>query len=122
MTLEYAPQDALLSSLHFNNIIPSREAHGGTWYLDGTAGSAILAGSELTLSSAARPGQRRTFRLRGSWFPDAFGASMGAFLTALAERRRPPTSGEDNLRTIRIAMAAVRSARDGRTVDPAAVQ
>ncbi len=117
MALEYAPEAELLSTLHFNNIIPSHDAHAGQWYLDGTAGSAILAGNELTLCSAARRGERRTWRLRGSWFPDAFGASMGAFLSALAEGRRPPTAGEDNLHTIRIAMAAVESAGSGRTVE-----
>jgi predicted dehydrogenase len=42
---------------------------------------------------------------------------MGELLSALAEGRPPQTSGEDNLDTIRIAYAAVESARTGRAVE-----
>ena len=116
LLLQYPAAAQLLSTLHFNNIVPARDAHGGSWYADGTEGSAILADQELTLFSRRRPGQRRTFRLRGRWFPDAFGASMGAFLAALTDGREPPTSGADNLRSIRIAQAAVEGAATGQTV------
>jgi predicted dehydrogenase len=117
IALEYAPEAKVMTTLHFNNIIPARDAHGGQWYVDGTRGSALLSGNELTLFSRARPGERRTWRLSGRWFPDAFGASMGAFLRALAEGREPPTSGRDNLRSLRIAYAAVESAETGRSVE-----
>ena len=117
ITLEYPAQAQVMSTLHFNNIIAASEAHSGAWYADGTEGSALVAGNELTLYSRHRPGQRRSFRLEGSWFPDAFGASMGAFMRALAEGAEPPTSGRDNLRSIRIAYAAVQSAESGQAVD-----
>jgi predicted dehydrogenase len=42
---------------------------------------------------------------------------MGEFLTALAERRAPATSGRDNLQSIKLAFAAVESSETGRTVD-----
>jgi predicted dehydrogenase len=116
IALEYAPEAQVMATLHFNNIIAARDAHGGAWYADGTEGSAIVAGNELSLYSRHRPGQRRTFRLQGSWFPDAFGASMGAFMAALAAGREPPTSGRDNLQSIRIAYAAVESAETGGAV------
>ncbi len=117
IALEYAPETQVMSTLHFNNIIPARDAHSGAWYADGTQGSAVVTGDEITLYSRDRPGQQRTFRLQGRWFPDAFGASMGAFMLALAEGRDPPTSGRDNLQSIRIAYAAVESSETGRTVD-----
>ncbi len=117
MTLQYAPAAQVLSTLHFNNIIAARGAHGGSWYVDGTEGSAVLSGDELTLFSQRRPAERRSWRLRGRWFPDAFGASMGAFLRALADGTEPPTSGRDNLQSIRIACAAVESAATGQSVE-----
>ena len=116
IALEYAPEAGVMSTLHFNNIITAREAHSGAWYADGTRGSAVVAGDQLTLYSRDRPGEKRSFRLRGSWFPDAFGASMGAFMRALTEGTEPPTSGRDNLNSIRIAYAAVESSETGRAV------
>ena len=117
IALGYAPEERVMSTLHFNNIIAAGDAHSGTWYADGTEGSAIVAGDELTLFSRHRPGRRRSFRLAGSWFPDAFGASMGAFMRTLAAGHEPPTSGADNLQSIRIAYAAVESAETGRSVE-----
>ena len=46
----------------------------------------------------AAPERKVTFPIRGQWFPDAFGGSMGEMMTALTEGREPQTSGRDNLR------------------------
>ena len=56
------------------------------------------------------------FPVEGQWFPDAFGGSMGEMMSAISEDREPLTSGRDNLDSIRIVMASVRSSEEGRTV------
>ncbi len=117
IALEYPEGSEVMTTLHFNNIVRAAETHGSTWYADGTEGSAVLAGDLLSVARRDRPGEKRTLRLRGRWFPDAFGGSMGEMLTALAEGREPATSGWDNLASIRIAYAAVESAATGGAVD-----
>ena len=51
-----------------------------------------------------------------SWFPDAFGATMGELLHALENNRPPGIGGRDNLRTIALVDAAVRGAAEHRSV------
>ncbi len=114
---EYEPQAQLMTTLHFNNIVPAQTTHQYTWLLDGTLGSASATLDELTIVLNERPDERQVIKLQGSWFPDAFGGSMGELLQALADGRQPMTSGEDNLETVCMAQAAVESAETGRTVD-----
>ena len=112
--LEYAPSAELMATLHFNNIVRA-PLHEYRWYLDGTLGSAWASPRELVLQLAdGQPAQR--FALEGNWFNEAFGGSMGEMLSALAEGREPATSGRDNLRSVRIAYAAVESSESGRAV------
>jgi predicted dehydrogenase len=77
----------------------------------------MLSHSELVVSFKDDPEHQQTFRIQGSWFPDAFGGSMGELMRALAEGREPQTSGRDNLHSIQIAYAAVESVATGRTVE-----
>lgn len=116
MSLEYAPEAEVMTSLHFNNIVQSRAAHSHTWYIDGTEGSVWASQSELHVSFKDNPLQTQTFAIQGSWFPDAFGGSMAERMFSLAEAREPQTSGRDNLNSIKIAYAAVRSSEEGRAV------
>jgi predicted dehydrogenase len=60
--------------------------------------------------------------VRGKWFPDAFGASMGEMLSAIAEDREPLTSGEDNLRSLQIAFAAYQSVAEKRAIQPSGMR
>lgn len=52
------------------------------------------------------------------WFPDAFAGVMGQLQDAIASKREPELSGDDNLRTIALLEAAYRSAREGRAIYP----
>lgn len=117
IALEYAPEAQVMSTLHFNNIIRTRDAHSTAWYLDGTLGSALLSGRELSLYRHERPGHRESWNIAGRWSPDAFGGSMGERLQSLAEGREAVTSGRDNLDSIRIAYAAVKSSETGQAVE-----
>ena len=57
-----------------------------------------------------------TAQLDGSWFPDAFKGTMLDLLTALQEGKSPMLNGRDNLKTIALVDAAVRSSREQRRV------
>ena len=53
-----------------------------------------------------------TAQLDGSWFPDAFKGTMLDLLTALQEGKSPMLNGRENLKTIALVDAAVRSSRE----------
>jgi predicted dehydrogenase len=114
---EYAPETEVMATLHFNNIVPTAAMHRYEWFVDGTEGSLSASSSELTISFKENPAARQVFPIQGSWFPEAFGGSMGEMMAALAEGREPETSGRDNLKTLAIALAAVESAATGRAVE-----
>ncbi len=109
ITLEYAEAAQCVGGLHFNNIIPAFATHRFEWVIDGTEGSLVGTQEELLFCPKANRDMRLVTRIQGRWFPDAFGGSMGEMLDAVAEDREPLTSGRDNLESIAIADAAVRS-------------
>jgi predicted dehydrogenase len=59
-----------------------------------------------------------TAELEVSWFPDGFRGCMGELMCAIEEDREPENSAADNLGTLAIVFAAMRSADEGRPVDP----
>lgn len=114
---EYAPEAQVMSTLHFNNIVQVRAALSRyEWFLDGTEGSVVASQSELSYATKDHPERKITIPIEGTWFPEAFGGSMGELLTALAAGRPPQTNGRDNLNSVKIAYAAVESSQTGRTV------
>jgi len=116
-TFEYAPEAALMSTLHFNNIVQTVRSTGRhLWCLDGTEGSAILEDEVLTVVSKSDPLHRHVFRFEGAWWNDAFGGTMGELMRALSENREPMCSGADNLNSIRTALAMVKSSETGEAV------
>jgi len=51
-----------------------------------------------------------TAALDGSWFPDGFRGCMGELLCAIEENREPENSAADNLKSLAIVLAAMKSA------------
>ncbi len=113
---EYEPEAQLMSTLHFNNIVKASPLHSYEWLIDGTEGSIRATQREITVSRADEPHRRHVFHVQGNWFPDAFGGSMGEMMRALSENREAETSGRDNLNSIKIAEAAVKSSETGEAV------
>ncbi|MEM7127521.1 MAG: Gfo/Idh/MocA family oxidoreductase [Chloroflexota bacterium] len=105
----------LMSTLHFNNIVSAYQTHNYAWYLDGTEGSLIASHNEVILYRADSD-KRTVIEIEGSWFPEAFGGSMGEMMLALHEEREPMSSGRDHLHSIKIAYAAVESSTSGEAV------
>ena len=81
----------------------------------GTKGVASSVGPDLgaqavelhTEAGVARPA------LQGQWFNDGFAGTMGELLSAIEDDREPMNSARDNLRSIRLCRAALRSVRSG---------
>jgi len=71
-----------------------------------------------TTAGVARP------RLEGAWFNDGFAGAMGELLCAIEDNREPDNSGRGNLESLKLCLAAVRSARTGEAVrlDAAALE
>ena len=92
-------------------------------YIAGTKGSLVSTGPDLgrqrvTLTTSAG---RATPQLSGTWFNDGFAGAMGELLCAIEEGRRPGHDARRNLDSLRLAYAAIRSARLGMPVAPAEV-
>ena len=115
--MEFAPEAQVMAMSHFNNIVRTPLLQRYEFCIDGTEASAVGGRNEVTVSFKDDPTTRHSFQIRGSWFPDAFGGSMGELMRALNEGRSPQTSGRDNLNSIKIAYAAVESAATGRAVE-----
>ncbi len=54
--------------------------------------------------------------LTGAWFPDGFRGAMGELLPAIEENREPENNAADNLKSLALCLAAVRSADQGRLI------
>lgn len=105
------------ASLVFDGGIPNGSRD--TTFVGGTKGSMVADGPDLsqqtvTLTTAhgiARP------KLTGQWFNDGFKGTMGELLCAIEEEREPKNGAAENLRSLAMAFAAVRSRMTGREVE-----
>ncbi|MEJ6387976.1 Gfo/Idh/MocA family protein [Gymnodinialimonas ulvae] len=108
--------DGAQASLVFDGAI----AHGprDTTFVGGTAGSVQSDGPDLgqqrvtlnTPDGVARPA------LEGAWFNDGFIGTMGELLCAIEDDREPLNGAAENLRSLAMAFAAVRSRITGKEV------
>ena len=83
--------------------------------ITGTAGTLFSTGPDLgkqavTLTTAAGSASPT---LEGAWFPDGFHGTMGELLCAIEEGREPANSAKNNLKSLSLCMAALRSAETG---------
>ena len=95
-----------------------------TTYVAGTQGSLRSEGPDLgqqqvtltTAAGVARPA------LSGSWFNDGFRGAMGALLLAIEDDAEPANGATENLHSLALAFAAIRSRRTGREVEVGTVR
>jgi predicted dehydrogenase len=79
----------------------------------------ICAAHDLTLYTrrgCAKPD------LVGKWFNDGFRGAMGELLCAIEENREPSNSARDNLRSLALCFAAVKSADTGKSQIPGKIR
>ena len=93
----------------------------------GASGTTVVTGARGMLHSAGPDLGRQTVRLTtadgvaqpylaGQWFNDGFAGTMGALLRAIETGEEPIHSARRNLASLRLAQAAVESARTGAPV------
>lgn len=90
-----------------------------TTFIAGALGSLQSDGPDLgqqsvtltTTKGIARP------ELSGSWFNDGFRGAMGALLVAIEDDTEPANGAEENLDSLALAFAAIRSRRTGLPVE-----
>ncbi|WP_221584606.1 Gfo/Idh/MocA family protein [Microbacterium sp. G2-8] len=90
----------------------ARSAEAGCpFWIHGTEGT--IRGSILRDTDAVeldRDGERTSFPLEGAWFVDGFAGAMGELMSAVVEGRAPENSAAHVLGSVRVGLAAVRSA------------
>ena len=114
---EYEAGAQTMSTLHFNNIVPTANTTGCfQWLADGTQGSAAI--KDWSTLEVAFEGRDATniIQLEQPDYPINFAAVMGELMNALGENRAPATAGRDNLDSIKLAYAAVKSSETGQAV------
>lgn len=86
----------------------------------GTRGTARSTGPSLSDQAVTihTADGRFTPQLEGAWFVEGFQGTMSELLSAIEEKRQPLNSARDNLRSLALCFAAVRSADTGQPVRP----
>jgi len=81
----------------------------------GSLGTLISSGPDLNSQTVTlyADGATVTPRLRTHWFPDGFDGTMSELLCAIEEDREPSNSARDNLHSLALCFAAMRSADTG---------
>ena len=88
--------------------------HGTQGVIRGSVLGAELGSDFVELEKA---GTFCRYMLEGHWYPDGFAGTMGELFCAIAEDREPYNSARHNLLSLRMTLAACRSAEeDGRPV------
>ncbi len=75
----------------------------------------------LKFTSRSDPARDFSATLPGKWIPDAFYGPMASLMKAIQIDGEADTSALDNLGTLRVVEASYRSAREGRSVNPAEI-
>ena len=106
-----------MATLSFNGC--SRLGANESCTVIGTKGTLHASGPlcGITRVGLHTAGGEATARLEGSWFPDGFRGCMGELLLAIEENREPENSAADNIRSLALVFAAMRSADEGQPVD-----
>ena len=105
------------ASLVFDGGVP----HGprDTTFVGGTAGSLMSDGPDLSSQKVTMttPDGIAHPDLEGQWFNDGFKGTMGELLCAIEDDREPSNGAAENLRSLALVFAAVRSRITGKEVE-----
>jgi predicted dehydrogenase len=93
-------------------------------YVTGTLGALHSTGPDLSHQSVTLFTEAGIARpvLSGGWFQEGFQGTMGELLCAIEENRMPSNNAHDNLRSLALCFAAIRSAETGEPQIPGAVR
>ena len=87
----------------------------------GTGGTLHAFGGICAINEVEIHTTRGTARakLEGAWFPDGFRGAMGELMCAIEQKRQPENSAADNLHTLALVHAAMKSADLEKNIHPA---
>ncbi len=112
-----------MANLWFNDVVQGRDSHH-EFTVDGTLGTVrgkstweLFGTDQVVVALKDAPFPVVRLDLQGSWFPDAFGATMAELMRAIQEDGEPAVSGRDNLKTLQLALAAVQSSETHQPVE-----
>jgi len=105
-----------MATLAFNGC--SRFGARETCTITGTKGTLHAVGGICDVSAVEihTAEGTATARPEGSWFPDGFRGCMGELLCAIEENREPANSAADNLKSLSLVLAAMKSADEGNPI------
>jgi predicted dehydrogenase len=95
----------------------SRTSWNGDWHIEGAEGSIDWTTTELRHARQHRTENKVDEALPLDPVPPQDQAILTEFVSAVREGREPECSGRDNLQSLAMVFAAIRSAREGRWVD-----
>jgi predicted dehydrogenase len=78
---------------------------------DGTIRGSVLLDSDFL--ELEREGVTTGYSLEGAWYPDGFAGTLAELASAVAEDREPFNSARHNLLSLRLTLAACKSAEEG---------
>ena len=89
-----------------------------TTYIAGTEGSIVSDGPDLGSQSVTLTTENGIAhpQLTGTWFNDGFRGAMGELLCAIEQSRPPENSAANNLKSLALTFAAIKSRKTGREV------
>jgi predicted dehydrogenase len=95
-----------------------------TTFVTGTNGTAASQGPDLQHQAVTlyTDDTYSTPELTGDWFTSGFHGAMAELLCAIEENREPLHSARNNLRSLALCFAALRSANTGQPVEPGTVR
>lgn len=91
---------------------------GDTTVITGSKGSLTSSGPDLgnqTVKLVTSEGEAQPV-LSGTWFCDGFHGAMAELLCAIEENREPLNNAADNLKSLAICFAAIKSANTGESI------
>jgi predicted dehydrogenase len=78
---------------------------------EGTIRGSVLLDSDFL--ELERDGITTRYELEGAWYPDGFAGALAELVSAVAEDREPFNSARHNLLSLRLTLAACKSAEEG---------
>ena len=96
----------------------TRYGASDTTVIVGTLGTVSSRGPDLGVQSVELHTEAGVARpeLEGTWFKEGFAGTMGELLCAIEEGREPLNCARNNLVSLKLCLAAVKSSRTGETV------
>lgn len=105
------------ASLIFN--AATRYGPQDSTFITGTKGSISSTGPDLGQQQVTLVTEAgiATPQLTGTWFNDGFAGAMGELLCAVEQDREPINGAAENLKSLAITFAAIKSAKEGVEID-----